>query len=92
MVDVDETYTSLWKDKQKAPRRKKTKPSSDDCSANTQSSSVSLTAPVISDPVSELLSKRIESLQLTPANNIKRRYLKQVFIRGDNVVSVYPVS
>lgn len=87
MVDVDETYASLWRDSKAPTRRRGRKVQKADQPSGTESLG---TQPV--DPEIALITKRVESCKLTSANNIKRRHIEQVFIRGDNVVCIHAPS
>ncbi|XP_067952034.1 U7 snRNA-associated Sm-like protein LSm11 [Watersipora subatra] len=75
MVDVDETYCSIYSNKTHKSAHKPKDP--------TRSAVV-----VPLDAEVQQLVRRVEAMHLTTTSNIQHRHINQLFIRGDNVVSI----
>lgn len=80
MVDVDEVYSSLWKNPDNLKRKRGAK--------SKEETTTQLAVTQSTDPEVELLIKRVESMKVTNSSNIKHRHVNQLFIRGDNIVSI----
>lgn len=88
MVDVDETYSSLWTDKRDEVTQRRGKYyKSLRAEQRLREAEAEQAARQQSTEV-DLIAKRVESLNLTPTSNIKHRHLQQIFIRGDSVVAI----
>ena len=87
MVDVDETYSSLWKEDDGYLRRRGKFYKSLRAERREQQAHAEGLARQ-ADPEVDIIAKRVESLNLTQTSNIKHRHLNQLFIRGDSVVSI----
>lgn len=84
MVDVDETYASIYKNEDNGRRKKGGEaPRSQSSGAGDKTAC---------DREVELLVKRVEALRVSTSSNIQHRHLNQLFIRGDNVVSISSCS
>ena len=86
-MDVDETYSSLWKEDDGYLRRRGKYYKSLRAERREQQSHAEGLARQ-ADPEVDIIAKRVESLNLTQTSNIKHRHLNQLFIRGDSVVSI----
>lgn len=76
MTDVDEVYSSIHRPEGYVKRKRGDKRPAKVHADNTQDSEV------------EILTKRVGCMDVNPCDNVKRRHLNQIFIRGDQVVSV----
>lgn len=79
MTDVDEIYSSIHRPEGHVKKKRGDKKAPAVHQTDT-------TSPADSEV--ELLSKRVQCMKVNPCDNVKRRHVNQIFVRGDQVVMI----